>query len=157
MKPAAVCRDDRSGVCRGLRLASVESVALDQAAQRAWVDHAACRGVGPAEFFGSAAGGCKRCRACPVTEACFWWAIVAEADVGYRFGIWGGATPAVRAQVAWVTGVDYARARLAACAAQWTQAAVGSAAVAHEWPEMKIVNAAHVPTVIVDGPGDDRR
>lgn len=128
MKRAAVSTEDRSGVCRALRPASVESVALDQAGLWAWVEHAACRGVGAAEFFGSAAGGRKRCRGCPVAEACFWGAIVAEADVGYRFGIWGGATPAVRAQVAWVTGVDYARARFAACAAQWTRAAVGSAA-----------------------------
>ena len=128
MKRAAVSTEDRSGVCLALRPASVESVALDQAGLWAWVEHAACRGVGAAEFFGSAAGGRKRCRGCPVAEACFWGAIVAEADVGYRFGIWGGATPAVRAQVAWVTGVDYARARFAACAAQWTRAAVGSAA-----------------------------
>jgi hypothetical protein len=54
-----------------------------------------------------------------VVEACFWWAIVAESDLGYRFGIWGGATPAVRAQVARVTGVGYARARFAAAAGQW--------------------------------------
>jgi hypothetical protein len=97
--------------------------------ERAWMQYAACRGVGAAEFFGTAAArGRKRCRVCPVREACFWGAIVFESDLGYRYGIWGGATPAVRAQVAWVTGVDYAWARFEEAAAVWAKAATGRGA-----------------------------
>ncbi|MDQ1361744.1 MAG: Transcription factor WhiB [Acidimicrobiaceae bacterium] len=85
-----------------------------------WMEQAACRGVGAAEFFGTGVSrGRKRCRGCPVVEPCFWWAIVAESDLGYRSGLWGGASPAVRAQVARVTGVEYARARFVAAAAEW--------------------------------------
>jgi hypothetical protein len=92
------------------------------APDQAWMEHAACRGVGAAEFFGTASvRGRKRCQHCPVIESCFWGAIVAEANLGFRYGIWGGATPAVRAQVTWVTGVDYARSRFAACAARWAE------------------------------------
>jgi transcription factor WhiB len=156
MKPAAVLPDDRSGVCRPLRRAGVESVAPDQAGLWAWMEHAACRGVGASEFFGPAAVGRKRCRACPVIEICFWWAIVAESDLAYRSGIWGGASPAVRAQVAWVTGVDYARSRFAACAAQWAHGCRVTR-LNQRRPEMKIPNGSPVPTLIVDGPGDDGR
>lgn len=91
----------------------------------AWMDHAACRGVGCEEFFGRRAvmaKGRARCRVCPVAEICFWWAVVAESDLGYRFGIWGGTTPGLRARTAWVTGVDYARVRFVAEVAQWTRA-----------------------------------
>jgi hypothetical protein len=97
--------------------------ASDQTGRWVWMEHAACRGVGASEFFGTAAApGRERCRRCPVIDTCFWWAIVAESDLGYRCGIWGGATPAVRAQVAWVIGVDHARSRFTASAAQWAQA-----------------------------------
>jgi hypothetical protein len=108
-----------SGVCPSPRFVGVGSVAPDQAGLWAWTEQAACRGVGASEFFGTATSkGRKRCRVCPVTEPCFWWAIVAESDLGYRFGLWGGATPTIRAQVARVTGVEYARSRFAAAAAQ---------------------------------------
>jgi transcription factor WhiB len=87
-----------------------------------WMDDAACRGVGPAEFFGrSEPGALRRCRDCPVAEICFWWAIVAESDLGYRFGIWGGAGPAVRERVARVTGIEYARSRFLSAASQWSE------------------------------------
>jgi hypothetical protein len=99
--------------------------APDAPGGRAWSDDAACRGMGTSEFFGTAARGQRWCRRCPVLECCFWWAIVAESDAAYRFGIWGGATPALRDQVAGVTGAGYARARLAAAARQW---AAGSTA-----------------------------
>jgi WhiB family transcriptional regulator, redox-sensing transcriptional regulator len=88
-----------------------------------WMDHAACRGAGPAEFFGEPAArarGQARCRGCPVREVCLWWALAVEADAGYRFGIWGGLSPAVRARIARVTGAAYARARFVAAAASWT-------------------------------------
>jgi len=93
-----------------------------------WRDQAACRGVEVAEFFGgrrARARGVARCRVCPVAEVCFWFAVVTEAETGYRFGIWGGASPAVRAQVAWVTGSDHARVRLSTVLAEWAQARSG--------------------------------
>jgi hypothetical protein len=115
MKPAVVPADRQSALCRSVG----GEFMPDDGQWWAWLEDAACRGVGPAEFFEAQGRGRRRCRVCPAVEACFWWAIVAESDLGYRFGIWGGATPAVRAQVARVTGVAYARARFAAAAGQW--------------------------------------
>jgi hypothetical protein len=87
------------------------------------MDRAACRGVDAGVFFGIAtAGGRRRGRTCSVGEPCFWWAIVAESDLGYRFGLWGGASAALRARVVRVTGVDHARRRFAAEAAAWASA-----------------------------------
>ena len=85
-----------------------------------WMSDAACGGVGAGEFFDSRPTGRRRCRRCPVAECCFWWAVVTEpAEAGMRFGIWGGATPAVRAKVAAVVGMTVARDRLAEALAQW--------------------------------------
>lgn len=89
---------------------------------RAWMNDAACRGVGAADFFGPTAGGGRWCRRCPVVECCFWWAVVVEWDSGYRFGIWGGATPALRDRVGAVAGVGYARARLVQARREWAHA-----------------------------------
>jgi hypothetical protein len=102
--------------------------APDSASLWAWMDDAACHGVGTAEFYGSPAAtarGRARCRACPVAEVCFWWAVTAESDLGYRFGIWGGTQPAVRGRIAWVTGIDYARARFVAAAMRWSATSHG--------------------------------
>jgi hypothetical protein len=96
--------------------------ALDQADLWAWMDLAACRGLATAEFFGdrtAMAKGRARCRGCPVAEVCLWWGVVAEWDLGYRFGIWGGAGPAVRARLARATGLGYAWARFVAAAMGW--------------------------------------
>lgn len=90
----------------------------------AWMDQAACRGAAPAEFFGDPAArarGQARCRGCPVCEVCLWWALAVEAEVGYRFGIWGGLSPALRARIARVTGAAYARARFVTAAAAWAR------------------------------------
>jgi hypothetical protein len=88
---------------------------------------AACAGVGPGEFFGLDAGGMRWCQRCSVMECCFWWAVVGEREVGYRFGIWGGASPATRERVAEVTDVGYARARLARAVDQWAEQRVSTA------------------------------
>jgi hypothetical protein len=106
------------------RLAEVVAVAAEPALT-AWMADAACRGVGAAEFFGPGASGWRWCRRCAVAECCFWWAILTESETGYRFGIWGGATPAVRAKVAGVVGTAWARDRLADALAQWTSPAPG--------------------------------
>jgi WhiB family transcriptional regulator, redox-sensing transcriptional regulator len=94
----------------------------DSAEMWAWMDRAACRGLGTAEFFGEGtamAEGRARCRSCPVAEVCLWWGVVAEWDLSYRFGIWGGVGPAVRARLARAAGLGYARARFVAAAMGW--------------------------------------
>jgi hypothetical protein len=92
-----------------------------------WMTDAACRGVGIGEFFAPDGRGRRWCRCCPVAECCFWWAMVTEWETGFRFGIWGGATPAVRAQVAGVVGGVGARDRLADALAQWAERAAMAA------------------------------
>jgi hypothetical protein len=82
-----------------------------------WRDAAACRGAPTAEFFGRPSArlrGRARCEACVVAEVCLWWAIVAEDGVGYRYGVWGGLSPARRSKVAAEVGADGARANLVA-------------------------------------------
>jgi hypothetical protein len=96
--------------------------AADSAELWAWMGHAACRGLGTAEFFGDGtamAKGRARCQSCPVAEVCLWWGVVAEWDLPYRFGIWGGVGPAVRARLAGATGLGPARARFVTAAMQW--------------------------------------
>jgi hypothetical protein len=96
--------------------------APDKADLWAWMDRAACRGLGTAEFFGdwtAMAKGRACCRGCPVAEVCLWWGVVAEWDLSYRFGIWGGVGPAVRARLARATGLGHAWARFVAAAMGW--------------------------------------
>jgi hypothetical protein len=93
--------------------------ALDPLAWRDWMVDAACAGVGAGEFYGPDARGEWWCRRCPVSEVCFWWAVVVEFDAGYHFGVWGGAAPAVREQVGQVAGMAWARARLVDALCEW--------------------------------------
>ena len=82
-----------------------------------WRDAAACRGAPTAWFFGGRSSGVRgraRCEVCVVAEVCLWWAIVAEDGVGYRYGVWGGLSPARRSKVAADVGADGARANLVA-------------------------------------------
>ena len=119
--------DRQGGVPRAEQSAAGRPGALGAApggaASTAWMDHAACRGVSSEEFFDTAGQGARWCRHCPVIECCFWWAALAESEVGYRFGIWGGATPATRGRVAAVVGTGVARARLGDATRQWAQRA----------------------------------
>ena len=74
----------------------------------AWRSAASCAGVDPVLFHAPEGRGHKRAKAicahCPVADPCFWSAMVAEAATGYRFGIWGGCTPAQRDHVASAMG-----------------------------------------------------
>jgi hypothetical protein len=113
----------RQGASRLSGPTGVAFPATDKAELWAWITHAACRGAGTAEFYGdrtAMAKGRARCRACPVAEVCLWWAMVAESDLSYRFGIWGGVGPAARARIAETTGLGYARARFVGAALQWS-------------------------------------
>jgi hypothetical protein len=61
-----------------------------------WRSLAACRGLGPDDFYSPPyrrALAC--CRHCPVWEPCLFLALASEGT-GYRYGAWGGATPAQR-------------------------------------------------------------
>ena len=68
-----------------------------------WHAHAACRGTGPARFFGPdrpvddswAAEARKVCTACPVTASCLLYAL----DNDERYGVWAGTTPDERTQL----------------------------------------------------------
>jgi len=125
MRSAAGASDRYGGAGRPAGKVDSSCAAPSEAGWWAWMDDAACRGVGVEEFFGAAAHGGRWCRRCPVVEVCFWWAMVVEADAGYHFGIWGGASPAVRARVAAVVGVGWARARLVEARCEWEQLAAG--------------------------------
>jgi WhiB family redox-sensing transcriptional regulator len=68
----------------------------------AWADDAACRGLDPDAFFTDSTRGVEWakavCARCPVREQCLDQAYRAE-DTS-RYGIYGGLTPAERAQLA---------------------------------------------------------
>jgi hypothetical protein len=59
-----------------------------------------------------------------VAEVCLWWAIVAEDGAGYRYGVWGGLSPARRTKVAAEVGADGARANLVAVLGELNNGAV---------------------------------
>jgi len=126
-EPGSPLHSDVGGLGRG---EGVGLAALDRSELWAWMDDAACRGLGPDQFFGdnaTMAKGRAHCHRCPVLEVCFWWGVVAEWDLSsYRFGVWGGVGPGVRARVARVTGIDYARARFVQLASQWWQESLRS-------------------------------
>lgn len=103
--------------------------AFDPLAWQGWMADAACRGVGFDELFGAGAGGRRWCRRPPVVEVCFWWAVLAECNAGYHFGIWGGASPGVRKQVGQVAGIGWARARLLDALEDWAQQSAPPAAM----------------------------
>jgi Transcription factor WhiB len=115
----AVGSGPQAGVVpRSERSPSPPAVELAAAgAEVGWRDAAACRGAPTAEFFGRRSArvrGRARCEGCVVAEVCLWWAIVAEVGVGYRYGVWGGLSPARRSKVAADVGADGARANLVA-------------------------------------------
>ena len=64
-----------------------------------WQRSAACRGSDLALFHGTPTAHRRAqllCRLCPVAEICLGSAMVAEAPTPYRYGVWGGLTPAQR-------------------------------------------------------------
>ena len=61
-----------------------------------WRSLAACRGLGPDDFYSPPyRRALARCRHCLVWEPCLFLALANEG-AGYRYGVWGGATPAQR-------------------------------------------------------------
>lgn len=91
----------------------------------AWWGDAACVGADLEWFFGAPAkrGRWRRCcPGCPVVEVCFWSAMVeeAEGEVPYRFGVRGGTTPGLRAQIAAVVGPKVPKIRLVEALGEWS-------------------------------------
>ena len=93
-----------------------------------WQGSAACRGSDPTLFHGTPAAHRRAqllCRRCPVAEICLWSAMVDEAPTPYRYGVWGGLTPAQRHRLATELGhpaVGEYLARLQAALEAWTSA-----------------------------------
>ena len=74
-------------------------------AEARWRLYAACAHTSPQTFYQPTHPVSRRaakqlCAACPVAECCLWAALAAEQIAGYRYGIWGGTTPARRARIA---------------------------------------------------------
>ena len=63
-----------------------------------WRAHAACRHDGPG--YHEPQQPHPHCDTCPAAEPCLWFALAAEATVGYRYGYWGGTIPARRSRIA---------------------------------------------------------
>lgn len=72
-----------------------------------WQRSAACRGSEPTLFHGTPTAHRRAqllCGRCPVAGICLWSAMVAEAPTPYRYGVWGGLTPAQRHRLAEALG-----------------------------------------------------
>ena len=65
----------------------------------AWMFHARCRGISPAEFFPSDGTGVETaqrvCAACPVTSECLEYALLNRIE----HGVWGGASERERRRI----------------------------------------------------------
>ena len=65
----------------------------------AWMFHARCRGINPAEFFPSDGTGVETaqrvCAACPVTSECLEYALINRIE----HGVWGGASERERRRI----------------------------------------------------------
>ena len=75
------------------------------AADARWRPYAACAQADTELFYELTNPTSRRaaktvCAACPAAEPCLWAALATEAAAGYRYGIWGGTTPARRARIA---------------------------------------------------------
>jgi hypothetical protein len=70
------------------------------AADARWHPHARCAQTGPDGFYDRPAAARRLCATCPAAEPCLWAALALEQVLGYRYGIWGGTTPARRARIA---------------------------------------------------------
>ena len=65
----------------------------------AWMFHARCRGISPAEFFPSDGTGVETaqrvCAACPVSNECLEYALLHRIE----HGVWGGASERERRRI----------------------------------------------------------
>ena len=82
-----------------VRFVEVEVTVEETPDEYAWMFHARCRGINPAEFFPSDGTGVETaqrvCAACPVTSECLEYAL----QHGEKFGIWGGLSERERRRV----------------------------------------------------------
>lgn len=86
---------------------SLDIVPRDPAENR-WRAYAACASGDDHSDYHDSRRRHPRCDTCPGSEPCLWFGLANEKDAGYRYGCWGGTTPARRARIAAGLGdVDY--------------------------------------------------
>jgi WhiB family redox-sensing transcriptional regulator len=77
----------------------VEVTVEETPEEYAWMFHARCRGIDPAEFFPSDGTGVETaqrvCAACPVTVECLEYALLNRIE----HGVWGGASERERRRI----------------------------------------------------------
>jgi WhiB family redox-sensing transcriptional regulator len=78
---------------------TVEEIPEETPDEYAWMFHARCRGINPAEFFPSDGTGVETaqrvCAACPVTSECLEYALLNRIE----HGVWGGASERERRRI----------------------------------------------------------
>jgi WhiB family redox-sensing transcriptional regulator len=81
------------------RVGEVEATVEESPELYAWMFHARCRGIDPAEFFPSDGTGVETaqrvCATCPVTSECLEYALVNRIE----HGVWGGASERERRRI----------------------------------------------------------
>jgi WhiB family transcriptional regulator, redox-sensing transcriptional regulator len=82
-----------------VRFVEVEVTVEETPDEYAWMFHARCRGINPAEFFPSDGTGVETaqrvCAACPVTSECLEYALLNRIE----HGVWGGASERERRRI----------------------------------------------------------
>jgi WhiB family transcriptional regulator, redox-sensing transcriptional regulator len=82
-----------------VRIVEVEVTVEETPDEYAWMFHARCRGINPAEFFPSDGTGVETaqrvCAACPVTSECLEYALLNRIE----HGVWGGASERERRRI----------------------------------------------------------
>jgi WhiB family redox-sensing transcriptional regulator len=103
VEPPLIHRRNGNNVNRGnptaVRNVEVEVTVDETPDEYAWMFHARCRGINPAEFFPSDGTGVETaqrvCAACPVTSECLEYALVNRIE----HGVWGGASERERRRI----------------------------------------------------------
>lgn len=95
------------------------------AADARWRPYAACAQTDTELFYELTNPTSRRaakaiCATCPAAEPCLWAALAAEQAAGYRYGIWGGTTPARRARITATLPPIGLMAAYLAVAASWS-------------------------------------
>ena len=82
-----------------VRFVEVEVTVDETPDEYAWMFHARCRGINPAEFFPSDGTGVETaqrvCAACPVRSECLEYALLNRIE----HGVWGGASERERRRI----------------------------------------------------------
>ena len=84
---------------KAVRIVEVEVTVEETPDEYAWMFHARCRGIDPAEFFPSDGTGVETaqrvCATCSVTSECLEYALLNRIE----HGVWGGASERERRRI----------------------------------------------------------